>query len=94
MTTLPAPKRFPPTTAFLNAALAAQRWLLSDFEYSSGFVEGKPDIATAVLQTPPMLGVFSDIPWHKLRESEVMAWAKAGFSWVVCDGEHSLQEGR
>ena len=47
-----------------------------------------------VLKTPPMLGIFSDVPWHQLRESEVHAWARAGFSWVVCDGEHSQSEGR
>ena len=41
-----------------------------------------------------MLGIFSDIPGHQLRESEVHAWARAGFTWVVCDGEHSLGEGR
>jgi len=47
-----------------------------------------------VRKTPPMLGIFSDIPWHQLREGEVHAWARAGFTWVVCDGEHSLGEGR
>eukprot|EP00040_Diaphanoeca_grandis_P004500 m.29105 g.29105 ORF g.29105 m.29105 type:complete len:334 (+) comp16040_c0_seq1:221-1222(+) len=47
-----------------------------------------------ITKTPPMLGIFSDIPWNQLRESEVHAWAKAGFSWVVCDGEHSQSEGR
>lgn len=51
-------------------------------------------LSTTELQTPPMLGIFSDVPWHQLRESEVMAWAKAGFTWVVCDGEHSLTDGR
>tara|TARA_B110000208_G_C11712675_1_gene409896 strand:- start:6 stop:1010 length:1005 start_codon:yes stop_codon:yes gene_type:complete len=47
-----------------------------------------------VRTTPPMLGIFSDVPWHQLRESEVHAWARAGFTWVVCDGEHSQSEGR
>jgi len=47
-----------------------------------------------VRRTPPMLGIFSDIPWHQIRESEVHAWARAGITWVVCDGEHSLTEGR
>lgn len=47
-----------------------------------------------VRKTPPMLGIFSDIPWHQIRESEVHAWARAGFTWVVCDGEHSQNEGR
>lgn len=46
-----------------------------------------------VRATPPMLGIFSDIPVHQIRESEVHAWARAGFTWVVCDGEHSLNEG-
>ena len=49
---------------------------------------------SAVHKCPPMLGIFSDVPWHQLRESEVHAWAMAGFTWVVCDGEHSQQEGR
>lgn len=44
--------------------------------------------------TPPMLGIFNDIPWHKIREDEVQSWAKAGFSWVVQDGEHTQQDGR
>ena len=44
-------------------------------------------------KTPPLLGIFNDIPWHKIRESEVHAWANAGFSWVVNDAEHSQKEG-
>jgi len=43
---------------------------------------------------PPVLGIFNDIPWHKLREDEVHSWARAGFSWVVNDGEHQTYEGR
>ena len=44
-------------------------------------------------KTPPLLGIFNDIPWHHLRESDVHAWANAGFSWVVNDAEHSQLEG-
>ena len=40
-----------------------------------------------------MLGVFNDIPWHTFRETEAHAWARAGFTWVVNDGEHSQWEG-
>jgi len=47
-----------------------------------------------VEKTPPMFGIFNDIPWHKLREDEVKAWANAGFSFIVADGEHSLSAGR
>ena len=28
-----------------------------------------------------------------MREDEVQAWARAGFSFIVADGEHSLGEG-
>jgi hypothetical protein len=48
----------------------------------------------AVADIPPMLGMFNDIPCHKLREDEVQSWAKAGFSWVVNDGEHTSSDGR
>lgn len=51
------------------------------------------DASDSVRSTPPSLGIFSDIPWHQLRESEVHSWARAGFTWVVCDGEHSQSEG-
>ena len=51
------------------------------------------DASDDVRSTPPSLGIFSDIPWHQLRESEVHAWARAGFTWIVCDGEHSQAEG-
>ncbi len=51
------------------------------------------DQADSVENTPPLLGIFNDIPWHKFRESEAHAWAKAGFSWVVNDAEHSQWEG-
>lgn len=43
---------------------------------------------------PPVLGVFNDIPCSKLREDEVQSWARAGFSFVVSDGEHSQWEAR
>ena len=43
---------------------------------------------------PPLLGIFNDIPWHQIRESDVASWAKAGFTWVVNDGEHSGPSGR
>lgn len=43
--------------------------------------------------TPPFLGIFNDISWHHFRESEAHAWARAGFSWIVNDGEHPQWEG-
>lgn len=43
---------------------------------------------------PPLLGIFNDIPWHQIRESDISNWAKAGFTWVVNDGEHSGPCGR
>lgn len=52
------------------------------------------DAHSNVKRIPPMLGIFNDIPWHNLREDEVHSWAKAGFTWVVNDGEHSIAEGR
>jgi 2-keto-3-deoxy-L-rhamnonate aldolase RhmA len=51
------------------------------------------DQSSSVEETPPMLGVFNDIPWSLFRESEAHAWAQAGFLWVVNDGEHSQWEG-
>ena len=45
-------------------------------------------------QIPPLLGIFNDIPWHQIRESDVASWAKAGFTWIVNDGEHSGPSGR
>ena len=47
----------------------------------------------SVQETPPLLGMFNDIPWHQFRENEAHAWAKAGFSWIVNDGEHRQREG-
>jgi 2-keto-3-deoxy-L-rhamnonate aldolase RhmA len=51
------------------------------------------DRSASVEETPPMLGIFNDIPWSTFRESEAHAWARAGFLWVVNDGEHSQWEG-
>ena len=51
------------------------------------------DQAPSHEETPPLLGIFNDIPWHKFRESEAHAWAKAGYSWIVNDAEHSQWEG-
>lgn len=47
-----------------------------------------------ILKAPPLLGIFNDIPCHKLREDEVHSWARAGFSFVINDGEHNVYEGR
>jgi len=52
------------------------------------------DSASSVKTTPPMLGIFNDIPCDKMREDEVLCWAKAGFTWIVSDGEHSQLFGR
>lgn len=52
------------------------------------------DQAGSVEQTPPLVGTFNDIPWHQFRENEGHAWAKAGFSFVINDAEHSQGEGR
>ncbi len=51
------------------------------------------DKAGSVKETPPSLGIFNDVPWHKFRESEAHAWAKAGYRWIVNDAEHSQWEG-
>lgn len=51
------------------------------------------DQCDSVENTPPMLGIFNDIPWHRFRESEAHGWAKAGFLWIINDGEHSQWEG-
>ena len=52
------------------------------------------DQAESVEKTPPLLGIFNDIPWHQFRENEAHAWAKAGFSFIINDAEHSQVEGR
>lgn len=51
------------------------------------------DQADSVEATPPLLGIFNDVAWHQFRENEAHAWAKAGFSWIVNDAEHSQWEG-
>jgi 2-keto-3-deoxy-L-rhamnonate aldolase RhmA len=51
------------------------------------------DQADSMATTPPLLGIFNDIPWHQFRESEAHAWARAGFSWIANDGEHRQREG-
>lgn len=51
------------------------------------------DQAPSFAKTPPVLGIFNDVPWHRFRENEAHAWAKAGFSWIVNDAEHSQWEG-
>jgi len=50
------------------------------------------DTFPSVRTMPPMLGIFNDIPANKMREDEVMSWAKAGFSVVVNDAEHRQRE--
>jgi len=51
------------------------------------------DSAPSYEKTPPLLGIFNDIPWNKLREDEVHTWAKAGFSFIINDAEHLQWEG-
>ncbi len=51
------------------------------------------DQFSSVEATPPMLGIFNDISWQRFRETEAHAWAKAGFLWIVNDGEHCQWEG-
>jgi 2-keto-3-deoxy-L-rhamnonate aldolase RhmA len=51
------------------------------------------DQCASVAETPPLLGIFNDVPWHQFRENEGHAWAKAGYSWIVNDAEHSQWEG-
>jgi 2-keto-3-deoxy-L-rhamnonate aldolase RhmA len=51
------------------------------------------DEAPSYEEVPPLLGIFNDISWYYLRESEAHAWAKAGYTWVVNDGEHCQWEG-
>ena len=46
------------------------------------------DASASVLEMPPLLGIFNDIPTHKMREDEVVAWARSGFSFIVSDAEH------
>ncbi len=51
------------------------------------------DRAASVEETPPLLGIFNDIPWHQFRENEAHTWARAGFSWIANDAEHKQWEG-
>ena len=51
------------------------------------------DQASSHEETAPLLGMFNDVPWHQFRENEAHAWAKAGFSWIINDAEHSQREG-
>ena len=51
------------------------------------------DKCPSVEETPPFLGIFNDISWNKFRENEAHSWAKAGFSWIVNDAEHTQWEG-
>eukprot|EP00811_Abedinium_folium_P000196 NODE_10179_length_1371_cov_4.367363.p1 GENE.NODE_10179_length_1371_cov_4.367363~~NODE_10179_length_1371_cov_4.367363.p1 ORF type:complete len:375 (-),score=122.90 NODE_10179_length_1371_cov_4.367363:169-1293(-) len=51
------------------------------------------DAFPSVREAPPMLGIFNDITPSHLRNDEVMCWAKAGFSFIVVDGEHMQQYG-
>lgn len=51
------------------------------------------DLCPSVEKTPPVLGIFNDVPRHRFRESEAHAWAKAGFLWIVNDAEHTQWEG-
>lgn len=51
------------------------------------------DASSSIATTPPMLGIFNDIPVHKMREDEVRCWARAGFSFIVVDGEHRQLQG-
>ncbi|HET6451698.1 MAG TPA: hypothetical protein VFI08_10320 [Spirochaetia bacterium] len=51
------------------------------------------DQFSSVEETPPVLGIFNDVPWPKFREAEAHAWAKAGFLWIVNDAEHCQWEG-
>ena len=51
------------------------------------------DAFGSVEETPPLLGIFNDVPWYQVRDDEAHAWAKAGFSWIVNDAEHLQREG-
>ena len=56
-------------------------------------VKAVMDRCRSARDTPPLLGIFNDIPWHKFRESEAHAWARAGYAWIVNDAEHMQWEG-
>ena len=40
----------------------------------------------SVAETPPLLGIFNDVPWYQFRENEAHTWARAGFSWIDNNG--------
>ena len=52
------------------------------------------DGCDSVWKTPPVLGIFVDIPARQLREDDLNAFARAGFTFLIADGEHSLGEAR
>lgn len=66
----------------------ARRAYLYALDPSRNPVKDVMDAFPSVRATPPMLGIFNDIPAEKMREDEVMSWAKAGFSVIVNDAEH------
>eukprot|EP00929_Paragymnodinium_shiwhaense_P053523 TRINITY_DN26796_c0_g1_i1.p1 TRINITY_DN26796_c0_g1~~TRINITY_DN26796_c0_g1_i1.p1 ORF type:complete len:360 (-),score=70.06 TRINITY_DN26796_c0_g1_i1:81-1160(-) len=72
----------------LTAQEFARRAYLFHLDPLRNPVKEVMDAYDSVLDLPPMLAIFNDIPAHKMREDEVMSWAKAGFSIIVNDGEH------
>ena len=77
----------------LSAEVFAQRAYNYALNPTRNSLKAILDQSESVKKTPPLLGGFNDIPWHKLREAEVHSWAKAGWSWIVNDAEHSQWEG-
>ena len=77
----------------LSAEVFAQRAYDYALNPTRNSLKAILDQSESVEKTPPLLGGFNDIPWHKLREAEVHSWAKAGWSWIVNDAEHSQWEG-
>ena len=76
----------------LSAEVFAQRAYDYALNPTRNSLKAILDQSESVEKTPPLLGGFNDIPWHKLREAEVHSWAKAGWSWIVNDAEHSQWE--
>ena len=80
-----------------NRPLAAEEFARRAYNYAlnpaRNPLKETLDSCESVAKTPPLLGGFNDVPWHKLRDAEVHAWAKAGWSWMVNDAEHSQWEG-
>jgi len=56
-------------------------------------VKAVQDEYDSVAATPPLLGIFNDVPWYQVREDEAHSWARAGFAWIVNDAEHCQREG-